>query len=75
MKKEIISGIAGRFARIYELIDGCDEIIFKLKEMGELESSPLVRQEYYLRKQYVSDLNEMLKVIHLEVQDRLQIAA
>ncbi len=75
MKKEVISGIAGRFARVYELIDGCDEVIFTLKKMGESENSPLLRQEYYLRKQYVSDLNEMLKAIHLEVFDRLQNAA
>jgi hypothetical protein len=75
MKKEIISGIAGRFARIYELIDGCDEVIATLRKMGETESSPLVRQEFHLRKQYVNDLNEMLKEIHLEVSDTLLKAA
>jgi hypothetical protein len=75
MKKEIISGIAGRFARIYELIDGCDEIIVTLRKMGEAENSPLVRQEFHLRKQYVNDLNEMLKEIHLEVSDTLLKAA
>ncbi len=75
MNKEIISGIAGRFARIYELIDGCDEIIAKLKEMGEAADSPLIRQEFHLRKQYVKDLNEMLKEIHLEVSDTLLKAA
>jgi hypothetical protein len=62
-------------ARTIELIRGCDAMIASFYEMGETDDSLMIRQEKHLRKQFINDLNNMLKDIHLEVFDTLQKAA
>ena len=75
MKVESINEVPSAAAHTIELIKGCDSMILSFKKMGEKDDSLMIRQELYLRKQYVNDLNEMLGQINLEVFDRLQIAA
>ena len=60
---------------LLEIIDECDKNIVHFFEMGRGADSFSVIQEKHLRKQYVNELNELLKEIHLEVSDTLLKAA
>jgi hypothetical protein len=75
MEAKAINEIPTAIAHTVDLIKGCDEMILSFKKMGEKDTSLMIRQELHLRKQYVSDLNEMLKEIHLKVYDTLLMAA
>jgi hypothetical protein len=54
--------------RILELIAGCDKIIAGHRSRGEKENGLSIRQEKYLKNQYLNDLNEILQKSNMNIQ-------